>query len=70
MRRNKRKEGLMKRIMKGLFNRKTLKNKIYSLALILVGYISIHLLDGDATAFIVSLMLGIPVFFSKENVIM
>ena len=69
MRRIKRKEGLMKRIMKGLFNRKLLKNKLYSLAMILIGYISIRLLDGDCTVFILMLMLGIPVFFSKENVI-
>lgn len=70
MRRIKRKEGLLRRIMKGLFNRKLLKNKLYSLAMILIGYISVHLLDGDCTVFILMLMLGIPVFFSKENVIM
>lgn len=70
MRRIKRKEGLLIKIMKGLFNRKLLKNKLCALSLFLIGYISIHLLEGDCTVFILMLMLGIPVFFSKENVIM
>lgn len=65
----KRKEGLLTKIVKGIFNRKLLKNKVYSLAMILIGYISIHLLEGDCTVFILMLMLGIPVFFAKENVI-
>ena len=69
MRRIKRKEGLFIRIMKGLFNRKLLKNKLYALIMILIGYVSIHITEGDCTAFVLMLMLAIPVFFSKENVI-
>ena len=61
----KRKEGFMK----GLFNRKLLKNKLYSLAIMLLGYISIHLTGGDITVFVLTLFLGLPVFFAKKNVI-
>lgn len=66
---NKRKEGLLKRIMKGLFNRKLLKNKVYSIAMILLGYLTMHVLEGDCTVLIFMLMLGLPIFFAKENVI-
>lgn len=65
----KRKEGLLERIVKFLFNKKLLKNKLYSIGLMLVGYFTIGLLEGDCTAFIFTLMLGLPVFFAKRNVI-
>lgn len=45
---------------------KTLKNKIMSVALILLGFLSSRI-DGDGTVFIFTLMLGIPLFFEKEN---
>ena len=65
----KRKEGLLMRILKRIFNVKLLKNKLYSSLLMLVGYLSMLLLEGDGTVFIFTLMIGIPVFFAKENVI-
>lgn len=65
----KRKEGLLMRILKRIFNVKLLKNKVYSALLMLVGYLSMLLLEGDGTVFILTLMIGIPVFFAKENVI-
>lgn len=65
----KRKEGLLMRILKRIFNVKLLKNKLYSSLLMLVGYLSMLLLEGDATVFIFTLMIGIPVFFAKDNVI-
>ena len=65
----KRKEGLLMRILKRIFNVKLLKNKLYSSLLMLVGYLSMLLLEGDGTVFILTLMIGIPVFFAKENVI-
>lgn len=65
----KRKEGLLERIVKWLFNKKLLKNKVYSLGLMLIGYFTIGLLDGDCTAFVFTLLFGLPVFFAKRNVI-
>lgn len=47
---------------------KTLKNKLYSIALVSLGALSVPI-DGDATAFVLLLMLGIPLFFAKENYI-
>lgn len=43
-----------------------LKNKIYALILITIGVISI-LIEYDGTFFVLSLMLGIPLFFAREN---
>lgn len=66
------KEKLMKKIIGGLHKlteHKLFKNKLYSSILMLIGLVSIKLLDGDATVFILMLILGLPVFFSKENVI-
>lgn len=65
----KRKEGLLMKILKRIFNVKLLKNKLYSSLLMLVGYLSMLLLEGDATVFIFTLMIGIPVFFADKNVI-
>lgn len=52
-----------------MWKRELLKNKIYSFLLILLGALSI-LIEYDGTFFIFTLMLGIPLFFSKENWIM
>ncbi|MDR2774887.1 MAG: hypothetical protein LBC19_09125 [Tannerella sp.] len=49
-----------------MWKQKLLKNKIYSLMLVALGVLSIFAGCG-VTFFIFSLMLGIPVFFSKEN---
>ena len=62
------------RIRKGslldrLFRKDLRKNKLYSIILMLIGYLTIHI-DGDCTVFILMLMLGLPIFFSNENVIM
>lgn len=46
--------------------RELLKNKLYSLILIAIGVLPI-LLDRDGTFLIFALMLGIPLFFAKEN---
>lgn len=48
---------------------KLFKNKLYSSMLMLIGLLSVKLLEGDITVFIFMLMIGLPVFFSKENVI-
>lgn len=68
-----RENGLIGKILKGinfLTRRDLRKNKIYSLLLMLIGYVSMLLLEGDCTVFILTLILGVPVFFSKRNVIM
>lgn len=64
----KRKEGLLIRIMKGLFNKNLIKNKLYSILLMLIGYCSIYII-GDCTAFIFTLIIGLPLFFANKNVI-
>ena len=49
-----------------LWRRELVRNKLYSLILILIGVVPI-LIDQDGTFFIFSLMLGVPLFFAKEN---
>lgn len=49
-----------------LFNTKTLKNKLYSLLLI-VCTLPVIFLEGDATATIFMGLIAIPVFFAKRN---
>lgn len=44
----------------------TLANKLMASIFIIVGALSI-LIDKDATFFIFTLMLGLPLFFSKKN---
>lgn len=49
-----------------LFNRRTLKNKLY--ALLLIGCtMPITFLEGDATATVCISLIAIPMFFTKEN---
>lgn len=65
-------KGLMRKITKGIVKitkHKLFKNKLYSSILMLMGFFSIKLLEGDITVFIFMLMIGLPVFFAKENVI-
>ncbi len=69
----KRKEGLLVKIMKGIKSiskRKLFKNKVYSILMMILGYLSINLLEGDGTVFIMSLILALPIFFARENVIL
>lgn len=54
----------MKRFMKHLKN--TWKNKLVSIALIIIGYLS-TLPEKDGTAFVFILMFAIPLFFAKNN---
>lgn len=44
------------------------RNKLYSTILMLIGYVSMKVLE-DCTVFVLMLCIGIPVFFAKENVI-
>lgn len=52
-----------------MWKRELMKNKVYSLILMLIGALSV-LVDHDGTFFIFSLILGLLLFFSKENWIM
>ena len=52
-----------------MWRRELIRNKIYSLILIGIGALSI-LIEYDGTFFIFALMIGLPLFFSKENWIM
>lgn len=49
-----------------MWKKELLKNKLYSVALILLGALSIPI-EYDATAFVFTLMMGLPLFCAKEN---
>lgn len=49
-----------------MFNRKLIKNKIYSILLITIGAFPI-MIDGDATFLVFALFLAIPLLFAKKN---
>lgn len=49
-----------------MWNKETIKNKIYALVFIGIGALSI-LPENDATAFIFFCLIGVPLFFAKEN---
>ena len=59
---------LIERIMRWLFNKELLMNKVISSVMMLLGYLSISI-DGDCTAFVLTLFFGLPIFFAKENFI-
>lgn len=63
----KRKVSLVERIKK-FSKRKLFKNKVYSTLLMLTGYVTMKLL-GDCTFFVFTIMMMLPVFFARENVI-
>ena len=49
-----------------MWRRELIRNKLYSLVLILIGVVPI-LIDQDGTFFIFSLIIGLPLFFAREN---
>lgn len=49
-----------------MWRRELIRNKIYSLILIGIGALSV-LIEYDGTFFILSLMFGLLLFFSREN---
>lgn len=64
------KESLVLNVLRRLFDKKLLKNKVYSMGLMLLGYLTVIVSGGDSTAFIFTLMMGLPIFFSDENCIL
>lgn len=49
-----------------MWNRKLLENKFYAIVIIFLGALSIPI-EWDATFFLFALMVGLVLFFSKEN---
>lgn len=45
---------------------KTLKNKVVALVIALPGILPL-IIDGDATAFLLTLIISVPLFLSKED---
>ena len=52
-----------------MWSKETIKNKIYALVLIGIGVLSIFP-ENDATACMFFCIIGVPLFFAKENWIM
>lgn len=50
-----------------MWKKELIKNKIFAVILMCIGTLVIPWCDGDATFFLFSLMMGIPLFFAKEN---
>lgn len=61
------KAGYKERIIRHF--RRTYKNKICVVALILIGILSTIISD-DATVLVFTLLIGIPLFFVKDNFVM
>lgn len=61
------KAGYKERIIRHF--RRTYKNKICVVALILIGILSTVISD-DATVLVFTLLIGIPLFFVKDNFVM
>lgn len=57
---------LIKAIKKNI--RRTYKNKLCALALIILGIIATSI-DRDATVLVLTLLFGLPLFFAKQNYI-
>jgi len=49
-----------------MWKRELLKNKLHALLLVIIGTLSIFI-EYDGTFFIFALMIGLPLFFAKEN---
>lgn len=49
-----------------MFKQELLKNKLYAGLFVMIGVVSM-LISLDATFFIFTLVVGIPLFFSKRN---
>jgi hypothetical protein len=50
-----------------MWSKKTIKNKISAIRLIILAIILLPWLDGDATFLIFALMIAVPLFFDKRN---
>lgn len=57
---------LMRRFIKHM--RKTYRNKIFSVGMILFGILAVWVTDGDGNALVWALLFGVPMFFAKEDI--
>ena len=69
MKRNKKYKIRRGSIIDRIFNPELLMNKFWAIILILCGAATLPFSDGDCTGFMFTLMLGLPVFFCKDNCI-
>lgn len=60
----KRNKAIYKKIKR--YFHKTWKNKVAALGIMAVGFLTV-LLETDITAFVFTLMIGLPLFFAKDN---
>jgi hypothetical protein len=51
---------------KNMWKRELLKNKLYAIVIIFFGALSVPI-EWDATFFLFALMMGLVLFFAKEN---
>lgn len=49
---------------------KTWKNKLVALSLVTLGVISVPILDNDGTILVLTILMGIPLIFEKENCVL
>lgn len=67
MRKLNKRKGLLDGIVEGVFKQDLVKNKIFSILILSLGCITVDSLEGDITVFIMMYILGIALFFAKEN---
>lgn len=68
----KKREGILRILLRKLVNfskRKLFWNKVFSMIMMVFGYLSISLLEGDATVCILLWFFGLVLLFSRENLI-
>ena len=63
------KEGLLGKILRWLFDKDLLRNKVVALVIMLLGALTMIISHGDCTAFVLTILIGLPVLFAKENLI-
>lgn len=51
-----------------MWRRELLKNKLFAIGFVILGVLSIPI-EWDVTFFVFALIIGVPLFFAKENCI-
>lgn len=50
------------------YMQRTIKNKLYALLVFIVGLISVPVLDGDGTFLLLTIFMGLALFFAKDDI--